>query len=147
MRWSYNFKCIRWTVSYHSAHETTRLQNRKQAKWRMFLLGCVGLRSLRRMAECRGLGRCCYLGTSVSFLVCCLVFGGLVFVFCCLVLDRTQVFCESMQELFTNKRNYDRQGFVLERQWRKKMCEAPLDQSARTKVSVPHDDVEKEKSF
>ena len=31
-----------------------------------------------------------------------------------------------MQELFTNKRNYDRQGFVLERQWRKKE-KKPLD--------------------
>ena len=45
---------------------------------------------------------------------------GLLVLPVCFVAKSTQVFCESMQELFTYKRIYDRQGFVLDRRWRTK---------------------------
>ena len=84
--------------------------------------------SMRRTAESRGFGRVCfifsprYLGTTVCLGVCfcwglvCVLFS-LSFV---LVTFSTQVFCESLQVLFTDKRIYGRQGFVLDRLWRKK---------------------------
>ena len=75
----------------------------------------------RRTAESRGIGRVCFtfsprcLGTPVWLFV----FFVAVFVFF-LVADGTQVFCKSLQVLFTYKRICDRQGFVLDRLWRRK---------------------------
>ena len=80
---------------------------------------------MRRRAESRGLGHACftfsprYLGAAMFF--CWFLLGCWVAFFPCLFgCHSTQVFCESMQELFTYKRIYDRQGFVLDRLWRKK---------------------------
>ena len=58
------------------------------------------------------------LGTSG----CLFVFVGFWFAF--LVADGTQDFCKSLQVLFTYKRICDRQGFVLDRLWRKKIHSA-----------------------
>ena len=68
-----------------------------------------------------------------------------MFVFCCLVLDRS--FANQCKNSSQTRETMTVKASCSNGNGAKKICGAPLDQSARTKVSVPHDDVEKEKSF
>ena len=88
--------------------------------------------SLRRTAECKGIGRVCFTFSPRHPGTLGWLFVFVWFLFAFLVADGTQGFCLSLQVLFTYKRICDRQGFVLDRLWCQKKCNegrCPVSQS------------------